>query len=143
MTALAAATVLRIERRFDATPETVFDAWLDPRIAAGWLFTAGSSEAHAIGLDPRLGGQWITDRRLGRDYQARGEYLEIDRPRRIVFTFGMPQFSPEFCRVTVEIRRDGAGCVLELTQEPVPVGDQDGARRGWLEMFDTLAAAVG
>jgi len=139
-----AAAVLRIERRFDATPEEVFDAWLDPRIAARWLFTTRSSEAHAIDLDPRFGGQWkITDHRLGQDYQARGEYLEIDRPRRLVFSFGMPQFSPEIGRVTVEIRRDGAGCVLELTQEPVPPGDQDGARRGWLEMFDGLAATVG
>ena len=45
----------------------------------------------------------IVDRRDGIDYRALGEYLEIDRPRRLVFTFAMPQFSPDFNKVTVEI----------------------------------------
>ena len=138
-----APTTLRIERRFEAAPERVFDAWLDPRIAGAWLFTTEASEAHGVELDGRVGGRWtITDRRGGQDYEAIGEYLVIDRPRRLVFSFGMPQFSPDLCRVTVEIEADGAGCRLRLTQDPVPPVDHDAAKRGWAEMFDSLAARL-
>src|SRR5689334_15946517 len=99
---------LRMSRRFAATPERVFAAWTDPAIARRWLFTVPESEAHAIELDVRAGGKWeISDRRGGVDYRALGEYLAVEPPHRLVFTFGMPQFSPEFDRVTVEIAADG------------------------------------
>ena len=103
-------TTLRMSRRLDASPERVFDAWVDPKVAAKWLFTSPTSESHSTELDVRVGGGWtIIDRRDGVDYRAIGEYLEIDRPRRLVFTFGMPQFAEGFARVAVEIAADGTG----------------------------------
>ena len=134
---------LTIVRRFAATAERVFDAWLDPARASRWLFTAPGREAHSMENDPRVGGRWvITDRRDGVDYKALGEYLEIDRPRRLVFTFGMPQFSPEFNRVTVEIVPDGEGCLMTVTQEGVPLDHHPETREGWEEMFVMLDAVV-
>jgi len=105
--------ILRMTRRFEAAPERVFDAWLDPATARRWLFTLPSDQEYRAELDARVGGRWtITARRGGMDYTAVGEYLEIDRPRRLVFTFAMPQFSPNSDRLTVEIAPDGAGCIL-------------------------------
>jgi hypothetical protein len=75
-----------------ASAERVFDAWVNPGTAAKWLFTTPKSEWHNAEMDVRVGGRWtIVDRREGTDYKAIGEYLEIDRPRRLAFTFGMPQ----------------------------------------------------
>jgi len=80
-----------------------------------------------------------------------GEYLEIDRPRRLVFTFSMPQFSPNSDRITVEIAPDGDGCLLTFTQEgadiaeelrQLPPGAKVGSEQGWAEMFGRLAAAL-
>jgi uncharacterized protein YndB with AHSA1/START domain len=131
---------LTMTRRFDASPERLFAAWTDPNLAARWLFTGPTSEAHSANLDVRVGGAWvIEDRRDGVDYKALGEYLEVDRPRRLSFTFGMPQFSPAFNKVTVEIAADGAGSVMTLIQEGLPADYIEPTRQGWDEMFDALA----
>jgi len=71
-----------------------------------------------------------------------GEYLELDRPRRLVFTFGVPKYSPEFDRVTVEITPQGSGCELTLTHDVTPQW-ADGARGGWVGILDGLATALG
>ena len=136
----AAAPGLVITRAFDASPERLFDAWTDPATAGRWLFTSPASQAHTAELDVRVGGRWvITDRRDGVDYRALGEYLEVERPFRLVFTFGMPQFSPEFDTVTVEIRPEGSGSVVTLKQERLPAELVPATRDGWAEMFDALA----
>jgi uncharacterized protein YndB with AHSA1/START domain len=64
--------------------------------------------------------RFCNGRRDGVDYKALGEYVEFDRPRRLVFTFGMPQFSAEFARVVVEIALQGTGSLLTVTQEHLP-----------------------
>jgi uncharacterized protein YndB with AHSA1/START domain len=134
-------TTLRMTRRFAASPEMVFDAWLDPKVAAKWLFTTPASESHSTEIDARVGGAWsIVDRRGGVDYRAVGEYLEIDRPRRLVFTFGMPRFSDAFNTVTIEITPDKDGCLMTLTQDNLPPEHHEPTRQGWEDMFRTLAA---
>ena len=134
---------LRLVRRFDAAPERVFDAWTDPQLAGGWLFTTPASEAHRVEIDLRVGGRWeIVDTRGGADYRAIGEYLEIDRPRRLKFTFGMPQFSDGFTTVTLEIAPDCAGSRLTLTQDGLPPDSIAPLEEGWREMFDQLAAQL-
>lgn len=146
---------LRITRRFDASPERLFDAWTNPEIASKWLFTSPTRERNSTELDPRVGGAWeINDRREGVDYRGIGEYLEVDRPRRLVFTFGMPQFSDAFDLVTVEIAPDGAGALMTLTHEraPMDVIDpaegawspdyKDGLKNGWGKMWESLDEAL-
>jgi uncharacterized protein YndB with AHSA1/START domain len=135
---------LRIARRFDAAPERVFDAWTDPRLAHGWLFTTPTSQAHSVEMDLRVGGRWeIVDRRGGVDYRAIGEYLEIERPSRLAFTFGMPQFSDAFTKVVVEIAADGAGALMTLTQDGLTADAVAALEQGWGEMFDRLASGLG
>ncbi|HEX4197711.1 MAG TPA: SRPBCC domain-containing protein [Caulobacteraceae bacterium] len=134
---------LRITRRFEASPERVFDAWLDPMRARRWLFTSPTSERNSTEMDVRVGGKWsITDRREGVDYTGLGEYIEIDRPRRLVFSFGMPQFSPLMCTVTVEIVPDGDGCILTLAQESVAPDALKPLEEGWSKMFDALTLLI-
>jgi len=140
---MAKLVAARISRRFHYPPERVFDAWIDPNVVGRWLFTSPMSETHDTKLDVRVGGKWtITDRRGGIDYTAIGEYLEIDRPHRLVFSFAMPQFSPESCTVTIGIVPDGDGCILTLTQEPVPEDTEAGLIEGWNLMFKGLAAVL-
>jgi uncharacterized protein YndB with AHSA1/START domain len=138
-----ALETLRITRRFDAAPERVFDAWIDPGRAGRWLFTSPTSERHSTDLDVSVGGKWtIVDRRDGVDYTALGEYLEIDRPRRLVFSFAMPQFSPLSCNVIVDIVADGDGCILTLSQTDLAPAALKPTEAGWSDMFDALVIVI-
>ena len=99
-----------VSHRFAAPPERVFDAWLDPKLAGRFLFATPTGQMIKAEIDPRVGGAFVfVDRRDGEDVEHVGEYLELDRPRRIVFTFGVPKFAVEFSRVTVDIVPLGAG----------------------------------
>ena len=96
-------------------------------------------------IDPRVGGRFtFTERRpdMG-DVRHVGEYLEIDRPRRLVFTFGVPKLSPETSRVAIEIARVGSGCELTLTQEAVLPDYAERNVKGWTMILDSLDGSLG
>jgi len=142
--AVANLSSVRLQRHFDVVPERLFDAWTNPETVRAWLFTTPTSEKNTTEVDAREGGEWtIVDRRDGVDYRALGEYVEIDRPRRLVLTFCMPQFSPESARIVVEIASDGSGSLLTLTHEPVPASDVSQTEQGWNDMFTQLKAVLG
>jgi uncharacterized protein YndB with AHSA1/START domain len=136
---------LRVTRHFDFPAERVFDAWLDPKLAREWLFTTPDGEMVRAEVDARVGGKFcFVDRRAGEDIAHVGEYLEIDRPRRLVFTFGVPKFSPDFDRVTVEIAPRGAGCELTLTHElSDELFPREQVEAGWTGILAGLARSLG
>ncbi|MEK4115893.1 SRPBCC domain-containing protein [Paenibacillus sp. FSL W8-0919] len=112
----ASTTTLVMKRIFQVSPERVFDAWLNPEMMRKWLFTMEATNKIARN-EPHVGGTWeIVDHRGGKDYRAIGEYREIDPPRRLVFTFRMPQFSDTEDIVTVELKRVEDGCEMTFTQ---------------------------
>src|SRR5436305_647957 len=112
---------VRVTRRYDAPPEAVFDAWLDPTRARKFLFATPSGQMVRVDIDGRAGGAFvITERRGGEDIEHAGEYLEVERPRRIAFVFAVPKFSTERTHVTIDIAPTGdGGAELTLTHEGV------------------------
>jgi len=142
---------LTVTHRYPFPAERVFDAWLDPRIARRFLFTTPEGEVVRCDIDARVGGRFtIVDRRPpgdehmaeGGDIEHVGEYLEIDRPRRLVFTFGVPQFDPTMTKVTVQVAPEGDGCVLTLTHGDVPPEWVEQDREGWTKILAELEGAL-
>ena len=134
---------VRVTRRFDASAERVFDAWLDPQTAGRWLFATPTGQMVRVEIDARIGGRFIfVDRRAGEDVEHRGEFLDIDRPRRLVFTFGVPKYSSESTRVCVDIVPRETGCELTLTHEGVFPDYADRTMAGWTEILGRLAAGL-
>jgi uncharacterized protein YndB with AHSA1/START domain len=135
-----------VHHRFRQPAERVFDAWLDVRLARRFLFSTDTGEMVRCDIDPRVGGRFVlTDRRPEGDVEHTGEYLVIDRPRKLVFTFGIPAASPSFDIVTIEITPESdGGCTLQLTAEMQPEWKDyaDRARQGWRQIIAALDEAL-
>ena len=134
-------TVL-VTHRFSASAERVFDAWLDPAKAGRFLFATPQGRMVRAEIDARVGGSFVfTDRRDGEDIEHKGQYLEMDRPRRLVFTFAVaaPSFSAETTQVTIEITPLAVGCELSLTHEGVLPDYAERTQSGWKMILENLS----
>jgi uncharacterized protein YndB with AHSA1/START domain len=141
-----APVVVRVTHRFRASAERVFDAWTDPLMASRFLFATGEGTIVECEIDARVGGEWrITDRREDGDVEHRGQYVEIDRPRRLVFTFQVPKYAQWTDRVEIDIvPSDDGGCELALTHTMVPEAAEwaDRTVEGWTMILGNLEKAL-
>jgi uncharacterized protein YndB with AHSA1/START domain len=140
---------VRVTRRYAVSPERLFDAWLDPATARRFFFATPTGTMIKAEIDPRVGGQFtFTDRRPemgpnGADVEHVGTFLEIDRPRRLVFDFAVPAYEPTKTRITIDIAPDGDGCALTLTHEGVFEEYLKQTEHGWGMILEGLGKAVG
>lgn len=138
--------LVRVTRRFSASPERVFDAFLDPEKAGRFMFATPTGQTVRAEIDPRVGGAYnFTDRRDGEDVEHVGRYLEIDRPRRLVFSFSVDGFATDADRVSIDIIPLETGCELTLTHEMKPEWAEysDRTTEGWTTILEGLAAVLG
>lgn len=148
---MSANVVVQVSHRYTAPAERLFDAWLTPSQASRFLFATRTGNIMRCDLDVRPGGHFlVTDRRPHADGDEsvfdvvhRGEYIEIDRPRRIVFDFSVLPYSEEPTRVTLDFKALTANtCEVTITHD---MGSGEMAelhetqtRQGWLRMLATL-----
>ena len=83
---------ITIKRTIAAPRERVFDAWLDPDILCRWFAPSDEMSCEVKALDAREGGRYHIEMRGsdGESYNLHGEYLSIDRPNRLQFTWVSP-----------------------------------------------------
>ena len=138
---------LILTHTFAASPERVFDAWLDPADARRFLFATPGGEMTRVEIDPRVGGEAvIVERRGAIEALHRLRYEAIERPRRLVFLFRAclagENETGEWTRVTIVIEPDGEGAWLTLTHDGVWPDYEDRTRAGWTMILDTLATVT-
>ncbi|MFO1242622.1 MAG: SRPBCC family protein [Rickettsiales bacterium] len=125
--------------RYDASSEQVFEAWINPDSARHWLFATDTGTMVRAETDPRVGGAFtFTERRGAEDVEHTGEYLQIDPPYRLIFTFCVPKYSKEKTRVAVAIVPRDNGCELTLTHEGVPPDYAQRTHEGWMKILSNL-----
>jgi uncharacterized protein YndB with AHSA1/START domain len=120
--ASSAPTVVQVRRTLPATSEEVFRAWTEPALISEWFKPRGGSSPGAE-VDLRVGGnyRWCMTL-LGHSYYAIGEYIEIDPPKRLVFTFGWEHAIVRLTDslVTVDFRDRGDHSEVVITHERLP-----------------------
>lgn len=128
--------VLTREIVIRATRETVFRFFTDPARWASW-WGAGST------IDPRPGGALLI--RYPGGVEAAGEVLELERPDRIVFTYGFVSGNPipvGSSRVEIRLEPDGRATRLRLTHAFAEPTVRDHHVQGWRYQLSVFANVV-
>lgn len=129
--------VLEREIHIDASPATVFEFFTDPVKAVRWMGVAAT-------LDPRPGGVYRVE--IG-PYVALGEFVEIDPPRRISWTWGWDgsdmSLAPGSSTVEITLEEDGGGTRVRLVHSGLPTPESAEAHgHGWDQYMPRLAVAA-
>ena len=127
------------EVRIAAAPTDVFPYFTDPEKLVAWK--AASAE-----LDARAGGRFRMDV-TGRGDVAQGEYLDIDPPHRIRFTWQWDNEQPDAGAtapsvVEVTLTPDGDGTLLRLVHRGIPGPNRDASAAGWAHYLERLVLAA-
>jgi uncharacterized protein YndB with AHSA1/START domain len=131
---------LTVRREIAAPAETLFDAWLDAEKLGTWLRPRSTSETRAE-TDPREGGDFrIVMVRDRDDIVHRGTYREIDRPRRLVFTWSSLATDHRDSVITVTFEPlESGSTVVEIHQVGLPDEEsRAGHTAGWSDALAEL-----
>jgi uncharacterized protein YndB with AHSA1/START domain len=131
---------IEVRRTIAARPEVVFRAWTDPEWMGRWMSPVGTATAD---VDLREGGRFrVVMSGRGMVLEHTGEYLHVEPPRRLVFTWRSPYTGDEPSVVSVTLAAAGTGTELVLTHERLPRDAADSHRQGWGTMLDRLSAVL-
>jgi uncharacterized protein YndB with AHSA1/START domain len=123
-----------------ATPERVFDALISDEVTRWWV-NPGVFDTREWAGDVRPGGRWTaTGVGGGRPYVLEGEFLEVDRPRRLVHTWQLSGAPGAATTITYTVEAEGEGTRLTLRQERFASRENCLATAiGWETSFAELA----
>jgi uncharacterized protein YndB with AHSA1/START domain len=127
-----------VQRLLSAPPEIVFDAWLDAEALAEFM-CPDPGKATQVECDPRVGGRL----RIVMSYpdganEVRGEYLEIDRPRHLRFTWQAGPVTSSVVAVDVQPHGEGQ-TLLTITHTLLPHDLTSPYVAGWTHIAGHLA----
>jgi uncharacterized protein YndB with AHSA1/START domain len=140
--------VLRLERTFAAPAHDVFDAWTDPEVLKRWWAAGPGYRTPVAEVDLRPGGRYrlAMERPDGGLHTVAGEYREVSRPERLVYTWAWVQedgSEGEVSTVTVHFRGEGDRTTVVIEHAGLPdERARDAHGEGWGGCLETLARNV-
>ncbi len=142
MTERSSGLTLRLARTLAPPPDRVFSACVESTELAAWWGPAGFTSP-GIELDVRVGGKYRIAMQPpeGELFHLRGEFLEIERPRRLSYTFEWEEPDPDDQQtlVTLTFREARRGTELLLEQGPFATqARHDLHHAGWTDSFVRL-----
>jgi len=138
---------LVIHRTFEAPRILVWKAWTESDHLLRWLCPAGFNVLFAEN-DLRVGGVWRSGMRSpeGEDFIHCGEYLEIEKPSRLVFTHRWERNHiepPANTKITVILSESGATTQMIFIHAGLATEESACSHRhGWTGAFENLARLV-
>ena len=138
--------VVNAEIEIEAAPDRVFRSLTDPVDLAAWW---GSDDLYRTSdwkIDLRPGGKWSALARGadGTDMTVDGEYIEVDPPRRLVYTWRPSWDDYAVTMVRYDLIATPTGTRLTVTH--TGFGDRAvaavGTGEGWKRVLEWLAVYV-
>ena len=137
MDAATDTTVYERTLAIDASPETVWEFLVDPEKLMRW-------KGINADLDAQPGGTFRCEVIPG--HIARGEYVEIDKPNRLVFTWGWDgseDVPPGSSTIEIELASDGDGTSLRFVHKDLPNAEAIASHaHGWDHYLPRLEVAA-
>ena len=139
--AVDTTTVTR-EIQIDASPETVWEFLVDPEKLTRWM-------GESAELDPQPGGSYRVV--VLPTNVASGEFVELDPPRRLVYTWGWEEgggseaglVPPGSSTVEIDLEPTATGTTLRLTHRGLPTGESaKNHGMGWEHYLGRLAVTA-
>jgi len=132
-----------IRRVIPVPRETIFAAWLDPETLAKFMRPGDITRATAD-VDARVGGAFRIVMEHGRgDAEHWGEYLTIEPPSLLSFTWISANTDLEASVVTIELHEQGDDATeLILTHRRLPEAKVESHRKGWTMIVEMLADVI-
>ena len=139
--------VITVRWVLPAPPDVVYDEWLDPVGMTEWMCPR-PARAVTISLEPSVGGLLRIDiEDGGSSLYVTGRYVELDRPRRLRFTWSCSAWADPTVQSVVTVTLDHHGAdetMMTIEHEQLPPGQVDGHSRGWAaiaaQLDEVLAA---
>ncbi len=131
---------LTVSKKIHAPIENVFDAWLDPEMLSQFILPMPGMPQPEVENDPQQGGSFTIIMHVGEDkIPHSGQYLEVSRPNRLVFSWLSP-FSTDGSTVTIDFSEIDDGTTnVQLTHvkfiDEETRSDHEG---GWTNILETL-----
>jgi uncharacterized protein YndB with AHSA1/START domain len=145
------AVVLRVSRTFAAPPERVFDAWTSPELLRRWWAAGPDWDTPLAEVDLRPGGRYRLSMRnteTGEVHTVGGEYREIRRPERLVYTWSWESNAEamagsENSLVEVDFAGRDGSTEVTLTHSGFATEELAGMHEhGWNACLDNLEARL-
>jgi uncharacterized protein YndB with AHSA1/START domain len=135
--------VLVVRRQMPVPRERVFQAWLDSESLAQWMRPATTTHA-TVTVDPRVGGGFriVMEGASHGCVEHTGEYLTIEPPTRLSFTWISKHTDQRPTVVTIEFHERDGGTELVLTHRGLPPREVEGHRQGWTDIVRLLEAVL-
>ncbi len=141
--------VVVIARTFRAPPRHVFDAWTKPELVARWWAPKSHGvTVKSIDADVEIGGRYRYVLSHGdNEFAFSGEYVEIDRPGRLVYTQVFEAFPDQPTTITVTFEEED-GLTRMVSREVYASAEartaalESGMESGMRETMDQLDELV-
>ena len=131
---MTADRVVTVRRVLPAPPDIVYDEWLDPVGMLEWMCPR-PARAVKISLEPSVGGPLRIDiEDSGSSLYVSGTFVELDRPRRLRFTWSCSAWADPSVQtlVTVTLEDHGADeTMMIIEHEQLPPEEVDSHQHGW------------
>jgi len=133
---------LTLKRRLNAPADKVYAAWTDPEKIVHWFGPANAvGESVRAELDVRVGGRYRMRFKTddGESHEVGGQYKEVVRNERLVFSWAWHSTPERESLVTVTLKPDPGGTMLTLLHERFfDEKARQGHTRGWTGTLDKL-----